>query len=723
MRKIFLALIVFMLMAVNSYAFTVGSDDPPNMTTPAFESYAPDPAAADQGVADTTNITINNLLTQIGTTNNATMIVHHNESGATTAYHIGTSIDLSSYPELMFHVEKGAFFVPASGVTIKFYSPENFIVGDAQRMFDFSSGGTVSFSIPGEARVDWWGKTAAGLQAAFNGLISGSSLKVSGGELPLGTTSVDFDTGGEGKTIDLVGVGSGYVHADVANQGTTITCSGAGYGLRLSSKSSLRHIRISGGGSGVTGLILGGAISPIPWVGELEDVYITGFTGVGLQCEAVQLGTFNNFWSNSNTGIGMIVVGNNNTHADFYGSAFRQNRKEGVIYTGSNISFKYHGSVNEANWWEGFKFTTGASNNVVDGMWFEQNQLDPTRTDGYYQVVSGDSTASRNKFVNCHFNVAANAWNGTAGNKHIRNNADLIVQDCFWIGTPPYVDIIGSGQLTDIGDGLGINSVSFSAVQGYYYNATGKVQVWEHTESELLPRTAGVLHTNSGATAGITLTNPPVETALDNTFSVKEPFPLNIDTTAGDQTNPLTFSPGVKIRNIGKVGDSISMVGSSVTDWNATSQIGAWVSADSGGISSSQRVVEIDVLSAATVTALRASPYTLIDATTNCLTEVESVTLVYNYSGATFIPGADENLRVEWGTNKPITETIETIGFLDQANDEVFIFQSGVSNTTDLVPEVASSVIIRNTGSGEIGGGDTSTLTIFTVFTRKNLGL
>ncbi|GAI89633.1 unnamed protein product, partial [marine sediment metagenome] len=66
MKKLFWLIILSVLIPFSGYAYTIGA--PPTMLPPAYSSYAPNSAAADQGVTSTIQITLKNLVDAIGAT-------------------------------------------------------------------------------------------------------------------------------------------------------------------------------------------------------------------------------------------------------------------------------------------------------------------------------------------------------------------------------------------------------------------------------------------------------------------------------------------------------------------------------------------------------------------------------------------------------------------------------------------------------------------------------
>jgi len=116
MKRLILTLLI-LLASSYSYAFTVDTELP-NMITPKFEQFAPDPSAADQGSADNSVVTFYNIIDDQGVTPYYTNILHHDKSGTTTQYMVASDLDLSGYDRMRLYIENGAQFYVASGVTL-----------------------------------------------------------------------------------------------------------------------------------------------------------------------------------------------------------------------------------------------------------------------------------------------------------------------------------------------------------------------------------------------------------------------------------------------------------------------------------------------------------------------------------------------------------------------------------------------------------------------------
>lgn len=128
-----------------------------------------------------------------------------------------------------------------------------------------------------------------------------------------------------------------------------------------------------------------------------------------------------------------------------------------------------------------------------------------------------------------------------------------------------------------------------------------------------------------------------------------------------------------------------------------------------GGGVSSQVWNKTVTLSTAQVNALRASPITLVAAQgSNTIIEFLSAVITYDYASAAFTVAGDEDLVIEYADGTDITASIETTGFLDQADDEIRFVPSALAVNADLEASINQAVRIFNTGAGETadGGGE-----------------
>lgn len=247
MKRLYLILAILLIPAL-VYAYTVGT--PPNMVPANWMAYAVDPGATDSGVTSTSQVTLKNLVTDIGTTKKATIIFPHTGSGTTTQYTIGTALDLSSYSNITFQIENGAQLYVSDGVSgVTFPSQGNI---KAQPNQQIMSGTSLFFAnAGGTASVRWFGANPDGsgddntsLQTALNSVKGGGDLLIPSGTSYYTTsatlisgntnTKIIFEKGAEiwvsGVSTTLLRLAAGYQTVD----GGTFR----GYGL-FNTKSSI----------------------------------------------------------------------------------------------------------------------------------------------------------------------------------------------------------------------------------------------------------------------------------------------------------------------------------------------------------------------------------------------------------------------------------------------------------------------------------------------------
>ena len=118
-------------------------------------------------------------------------------------------------------------------------------------------------------------------------------------------------------------------------------------------------------------------------------------------------------------------------------------------------------------------------------------------------------------------------------------------------------------------------------------------------------------------------------------------------------------------------------------------------------------------LTASQINNSRGSPVALVAALgANTILEFVSAVITYDYTGAAFTVGADEDLIIEYADGTDISAGIETTGFLDQADDEVRYYITAVAGGTDLEASINQGFQLFNTGTGETADGGTSTVDV-----------
>jgi len=127
----------------------------------------------------------------------------------------------------------------------------------------------------------------------------------------------------------------------------------------------------------------------------------------------------------------------------------------------------------------------------------------------------------------------------------------------------------------------------------------------------------------------------------------------------------------------------------------------------------------VTTLSTAEINAVKATPIALVAAQgANTIIELVSAMITYDYATAAFTVGADEDLVIEYADGTDTTASIETAGFLDQADDEVRFYPSSLAAGTDLEASINQGLQIFNTGSGETtdGGGEVDVRVTYRVY-------
>jgi len=124
-------------------------------------------------------------------------------------------------------------------------------------------------------------------------------------------------------------------------------------------------------------------------------------------------------------------------------------------------------------------------------------------------------------------------------------------------------------------------------------------------------------------------------------------------------------------------------------------------------------------LTTAQVNALRATPIALVASQgANTIIELVSAVITYDYATAAFTVGGDEDLVIEYADGTDATASIETAGFLDQADDEVRFYPNVLAAGADLEASIAQGLQIFNTGTGETadGGGEVDVRVVYRVY-------
>lgn len=99
---------LYKIVIKNAAGTTVYTRDNLNFWAPAASEYYACASATDQGVSTSGGCSIASLLTSIGTSKQATIVLAHSGSGNTTIYTVTTPISFASYPHIRLVVENGA---------------------------------------------------------------------------------------------------------------------------------------------------------------------------------------------------------------------------------------------------------------------------------------------------------------------------------------------------------------------------------------------------------------------------------------------------------------------------------------------------------------------------------------------------------------------------------------------------------------------------------------
>lgn len=129
--------------------------------------------------------------------------------------------------------------------------------------------------------------------------------------------------------------------------------------------------------------------------------------------------------------------------------------------------------------------------------------------------------------------------------------------------------------------------------------------------------------------------------------------------------------------------------------------------------------VSITTLSTAQVNGLRAAPITVVAAQgAGTIIEIVSVVITYDYATAAFTVAGDEDLIIEYADGTDATASIESAGFLDQADDEVRFYLNSLAAGADLEALIDQGLRIFNTGAGETadGGGEVDIRVTYRVY-------
>lgn len=303
--------------------------------------YYVDPNAADQGAATTRGTqSIKDLITLIGTSKKATLVMPHALSGVTTAYTVTTALDLTTYPNINFEVENGAQFSGSGNITM--YHSSNINAGELQTIWGGDN--LVKFAKISKQTVENFGATGDGTTNDYpmflKGLKAGCTrsggirlvwspdkiyvlnagtspaISLNADSLPDGTDSSGwgdnelpvFHLGPETPTY-FRGVGAStpakYLSITGTGDGINITSSGT---RTWRGKLTLENFAMHGNGTADDGLYLNYANRS----NIFRNLLIYGFAGDGVEMggNSVFSIVWDNVYSHYNQGWGWKVYGN-----------------------------------------------------------------------------------------------------------------------------------------------------------------------------------------------------------------------------------------------------------------------------------------------------------------------------------------------------------------------------------------------------------------------------
>lgn len=330
----------------------------------------------------------------------------------------GISADLTIPANINVSPEKGAILQVPTGKTLTI---NGLVEAGFWQIFDWAGTASILLSGVQEVKTSWFGDSAAGINKALLSVSKPCTFLLPNKTINLGATSIEL----YGKGHQLVGQGINFAGDTL---GTTLTYSGSGYALIIgkegvfTSHATLKNFALDGGGVGAKGLKIGLADPDWTRYPLLENILVKSFTGNGIESYGSEYGVYNRVQASYNGGAGLVsgIYGGNINR--FQSCSFSYNRNEGVLIKGGE-NLVFADCDMQGNYYEGLKsYTTGSlilRNLTVERCWFEGNQADAGRTDGYYSVWIGDEHHGTVMLRNNSLRGVSNFWNGSTGNKLI----------------------------------------------------------------------------------------------------------------------------------------------------------------------------------------------------------------------------------------------------------------------------------------------------------------
>ena len=335
--------------------------------------------------------------------------------------------DMTIPSNIALRMDNGAVLAIATTKTVTI---NGLVAAGDYQIFSWTGTGAVSFTSQRKIKTAWFGNTAAGINKALTSAPALTPIicELPGGTIPL-ETSILME--GEGQTLQ----GQGNNISAEYTYGTRLSYLGASYAIIIgksatfSSHAMLKDFTLDGGvGSVKTGAkgIRLGFVAP-GWARYpcMENVTVRLFTGNGVDVYGSSYGVFRRCQFSYNGGAGMVVgptplttEGGNVNRVE--SCSFSYNLQEGILFkNGGDWSFVNNDL--QGNGYEGFKvlgYASGGVNNLlIEGNWFELNQVDVGRTNGYFHLLSPNSYPDLVTVRNNNFRGITTPWNGTTGNK------------------------------------------------------------------------------------------------------------------------------------------------------------------------------------------------------------------------------------------------------------------------------------------------------------------
>ncbi|MDP3181576.1 MAG: right-handed parallel beta-helix repeat-containing protein [Desulfobaccales bacterium] len=383
--------------------------------------------------------------------------------------------DLTIPANVNLKPERGATLSVATGKTLTINGE---LDAGHYQIFTWTGTGAVSFTSQRKIKTAWFGNTAAGINKALTSTPTNTPVvcELPGGTIALGTTSIVME--GAGQTLQ----GQGNNFAGSYTYGTRLNYLGTSYAIivgkvgTFTTHATLKDFTLDGGvGSVKTGAkgIRLGFVDP-GWARYpcMENVTVRLFTGNGVDVYGSGYGIFRRCQFSYNGGAGMLVgptplttEGGNVNRVE--SCSFSYNDQEGILFkNGGDWSFVSNDL--QGNGYEGFKvlgYASGGVNNLlIESNWFEGNQVDASRTDGYFHLLAPNSYPDLITIRNNNFRGVTNPWNGTTGNKMMSVVGKAVIgpnsYGSFGMGTNREIEAItraNPAQVTLTGHGWATN--------------------------------------------------------------------------------------------------------------------------------------------------------------------------------------------------------------------------------------------------------------------------